>query len=315
MITKKTGLIALLTCVATSGVWAGDLTSYAVGDVLVCFRKGGNDMVVDAGPVATLTNAAVNQRIDITQYTGDQLAEVGTNAVNWSAFTWASDKTLFVTKPRVLVNSQTTPWPDASTPNQTATINRMVTIPPGALDQYNLLVYPVSTATAVVEEDSSGGNPNYPNGVSYHDALAGAYGGNFNGSFAGNPENTTANNFTAAGMVVRSDFYQMTSTSTFGLGKWLGYFEFNTNGAMAYVAYPTATPVIKSISRSGTTTTIKYTAGIYGTYTLRGTNSLTSEALKTSWPAITTLASGDNAIHTMTDTTSDDSRFYVITAQ
>ena len=84
----------------------------------------------------------------------------------------------------------------------------MGTIPPGALDELKLLVYPVSTKTAVVEEDSSAGNPNYTDGVSYHDALAGAYGGKFDGTFAGNPENTTLNNFTTSGKVVRSDFYQ-----------------------------------------------------------------------------------------------------------
>jgi hypothetical protein len=84
---------------------------------------------------------------------------------------------------------------------------------------------------------------------------------------------------------------------------------------MTYVAYPTATPVIKSISRSGNATTLRYTAGIYGTYTLRGTNSLTSGMAPTSWPAITTLPSGDNAIHIQADTTTDDARFYTITAQ
>ena len=74
MLNKKVGLIALLTSVAASGVWAGTITNYAVGDVLVCFRKGGNDMVVDAGPLSTFTNATANQRITITQYTGTQLA-------------------------------------------------------------------------------------------------------------------------------------------------------------------------------------------------------------------------------------------------
>ena len=75
----------------------------------------------------------------------------------------------------------------------------MATIPPGALDELNLNIYPVSTATAVVEEDSSAGNPNYTDGASYHDALAGAYGGQFDGKFVGNPENTTLNNFTTSG--------------------------------------------------------------------------------------------------------------------
>ena len=226
MLNKKVGLIALLTSVAASGVWAGTITNYAVGDVLVCFRKGGNDMVVDAGQISTFTSAAPNQRIPITQYTGTQLAQVGTNGVSWSAFTWLSDNTLFVTRPRTSLNSQTTPWPCASSPVQSGTVGRMATIPPGALDELNLLVYPVSTPTAVVEEDNSDGNPNYTDGVSYDDALTGAYGGDFNGTFAGNPENTTLANFTTSGSVVRSDFYQMTPTSGHASGTWLGYFEF-----------------------------------------------------------------------------------------
>ena len=315
MLNKKIGLIALLTSVAASGVWAGTLTNYAVGDVLVCFRKGGNDMVVDAGQLSSLTNGTPNQRIPITQYTGAQLAQVGTNGVSWSAFTWLNDNTLFVTKARTSLNDQTTPWQARSSSAQYGTVARMASIPPGALDQLNLLVYPVSTKTAVVEEDSSAGNPNYTDGASYHDALSGSYGGFFDGTFVGNPENTTLNTFTTSGKVVRSDFYQMTPTSDYALGKWLGYFELSTNGAMTYVAYPSTTPVIASINRSGTTTTITYTTGLYGTYTLRGTNSLTSGTAMTNWPAIATLTSGDTATHTVTDTTTDDIRFYTITAQ
>jgi hypothetical protein len=314
MLNKKVGLVALLTSVAASGVWAGTLTNYAVGDVLICFRKE-NDMVVDAGQISTLTNATPNQRIPITGYTGTQLGDVGTNGVSWSAFTWLSDNTLFVTKARTSVSYQTAPWQAKSSSAQHLTVGRMASIPPGALDELNLLVYPDSTSTAVIEEDSSAGNPNYVNGVSYHDALAGAYGGQFNGTFVGNPENTTLNTFTISGKVVRSDFYQMTPTGGYALGKWLGYFELSTNGAMTYVAYPSTTPVIVSINRSGSTTTITYTTGLYGTYTLRGTNSLTSGTAMTDWPAITTLTSGDTAAHTITDTTTDNIRFYTITAQ
>ena len=176
MLNKKLGLIALLAGVAVSDIMAGNFNSYAVGDVLVCFRKGGNDMVVDAGAISTLTNTTPNQRIAITQYTGDQLAAVGTNGVSWSAFTWSGDNTLFVTRPRISPDTQTAPWPATFSSIQGGTVARMATIPPGALDQLTLLVYPVSTATAVVEEDSSSGNPNYTDGVSYHDALFGADG-------------------------------------------------------------------------------------------------------------------------------------------
>jgi hypothetical protein len=316
MLNKKVGLIALLTSVAASGVWAGTLTNYAVGDVLVCFRKGGNDMVVDAGPFSALTNAAANQRIPITQYTGTQLAAVGTNGVSWSAFTWLSDNTLFVTRARTSLNVQTTPWTAQRSSVQAGTVARMVTIPPGALDQLTLHIYPVSTPTAVVEQDNSADNANYPDGTSYGDALNGAFGGNFDGAFAGNPENTTLNNFTTSGQVIRSDFYQLTPTTAYGQqGKWLGYFELSTNGTTTYVAYPSTTPVIASMTRSGNLTTITYTTGLYGTYTLRGINNLTSGTAMASWPAIATLTSGDTATHTITDTTTDNVRFYTITAQ
>ncbi len=316
MLNKKVGLVALLTSVAASGVWAGTLTNYAVGDILLCFRKGGNDMVVDAGQsLSTLTNATPNQRISITGYTGTQLSNVGTNGVSWSAFTWLSDNTLFVSEARTSLGQPAAPWQAKSSSAQSATVTRMVTIPPGALDELKLLIYSDSTPTAVIEEDSSAGNANYTDGASYHDALAGAYGGQFNGTFVGNPENTTPNNFTTSGKVVRSDFYQLTPTGGYALGKWLGYFELSTNGAMTYVAYPSTTPVIASINHLGASTTIQYTAGLYGTYTLRGTNSLTSGTAMTNWPALTILTSGDTATHTVTDTTTDDVRFYTITAQ
>ena len=315
MITKKTRLIALLACVAAGELQAGTLTNYAVGDVLVCFRKGGNDMVVDAGPITTLTNAAVNQKIPITQYTGDQLASVGTNGVSWSAFAWAADNTLFVTRARTSLDSQTVAWPSKGSSVQAGTVLRMATVPVGALDQYTAMVYPATTAAAVIEEDDSSGNPNYPNGASYHDALAGAYGGQFNGTFVGNPENTTLGSFTTGGQVVRSDFYRMSPASGNPPGKWLGYFELNTNGAMTYVAYPTTTPVISSISRSGNTSAISYKTGLYGTYTLRGTNDLGTGAAPNAWPAIGTLTSGDTAAHVYNDNTADNARFYIITAQ
>jgi hypothetical protein len=43
----------------------------------------------------------------------------------------------------------------------------------------------------------------------------------------------------------------------------------------------------------------QYTTGLYGTYTLRATNSLTSGTAMANWPAIATLSSGDTATHTV----------------
>jgi hypothetical protein len=324
MLNKKTGLIALLVAFAVGDLMAGDfstLTSYNAGDVLVCFRKPGTiDMVVDAGPITTYTSATPNQRIPITQYTGTQLADVGTNSINWSAFTWLSDNMLFVTeaRPSSDLNDPTTPWQAQSSGTQAGTVARMQSIPPGANSEFvngpgGTPIYAESIATAVVEEDDYSENPNYNHGVPYSTALLGQYGGAFDGKFVGNPENTTASKFITSGKVSRSDFYRMTPTSGYEPGTWLGYFELSTNGAMTYVAYPSAIPVINSVSRSGNINTINYTSGLYGTYTLRGTNKLTAPV--STWPAITTLTSGDTNPHTTTDTTTDNVRFYSITAQ
>ncbi len=97
--------MALLAGCAAGNIVAGDFNNYAVGDVLVCFRNGGaNDLLVDAGPVSTLVNASPNQVISIGQYTTAQIdAAFGSvNGIDWSAFTWLGDNTLFATQaPRI----------------------------------------------------------------------------------------------------------------------------------------------------------------------------------------------------------------------
>ena len=269
MLNKKTGLIALLASVAASGVWAGTLANYAAGDVLLCFRKS-QDMVVDIGQISTLTNLSANQRYSISTSPGAQLAQMGgTNAVNWSAFSWAGDGTLYVTRARTSLNAQSAAWQAKSSASQLGTAGRMGTIPAGALDELNLLIYSTTPARR-----GGGGQRQWQSQLHRRRQLSRCmivpYGGNFNGTFVGNPENTTPNNFVTAGNVVRSDFYRLSPTAGVAFGTLLGYFELNTNGAMTYVAYPSATPrVIDSVSRTGNQTTITYTTGLYGTYKLR----------------------------------------------
>ena len=95
--------------------------------------------------------------------------------------------------------------------------------------------------------------------------------------------------------------------------KYLGYFELNTNGAMSYVAYPTAVPLLTKISRSGNVNTLTYKTGIYGAYTLLGTNNLGAAA--STWPVISTLSTGDNSTHTYPDTQNTNVMFYIIQGQ
>lgn len=326
MMNKKTGLIAVLASIAAGGAMANTLTNYTSGDVLVCFRNGGNDMVVDAGPINTFLAATRNQVIPISQFTGNQLAVIGTNGTTWSAFSWLSDNTLFITKPRATPNTPTLPWLAKSSGIQHNTALRMATIPPGASDCFSGPVYPQSTPQAVLEPDSSStppGNSDYLTGVSYHDAISGAYGSDFNGTFQGNPENTTTNDvsdptqsFTGAGQVQRSDFYQLTPTTAGAVnGTFLGYFELNTNGALNFVVNPLPIPVINSFAYSNGVATVIYTTGVSGTFTLRATNNLNSGVPAVQWPAVSVLSSGDTLEHTIQVDDTNAYDFYIITAQ
>jgi hypothetical protein len=322
MTNKKIGLATLIVVIAASATWAGDFSgqySFTSGDVMLCFRKNGgaNDLVVDVGSVTNYINLAANQRYVITNYTGVQLGYVGTNAASWSAFTYLDDNTIFMSKARSSLNTQTSPWVAQTAAAQGLLYNNISTIPPGAYDNRNYK--PQNTIRAVVEVDSSEANlSSYPDGQSYHSTIDPGSAGDFTfgGTFAGNPEITTAANFTTAGAVVRSDFYQIPPSDSGGAVQFLGYFEFSTNGVMTYVAYPSSgtitAPTIISITRTGTTNTITFTTGPTGTYTLLGTNILT--APKATWPPISSVA-GNNAQQSLTDVNTNGTGFYMISAQ
>lgn len=316
MLNKKIGLLALFAGFAASEVMAGTLTNYTTGDILLCFRNGGaNDLVINAGSVSNLTSALPNQRISLGQYIAGQITAAfgGTDGLDWSAFTWLGDNTLFVTQARSDLNTQTSPYSQSSSAFQHNTVLRMATIPPGA--NFNLAYNGLNTPTAVIEPDSVS---TYHTGSSYANAWLGSAGGGFNGTFStsiGNPEISTPGDFDSAGTVVRSDFYKMTPANSYSFGTFLGYFEFAPNGSMSYVAYPSAVPVINSISRSNNASVINYSTGQYGTYTLRGTNSLSPGVAATNWPAISTLSSGATTSGTYMDNDSSPAKFYIITAQ
>jgi hypothetical protein len=317
---KKLGLIAILASVAAGNIFA-DVTNYAVGDVLLSFRKtsGANDLVVDAGPISTFTNATLNQRIPITQFTGTQLGAAlnTTNGVVWSAFAYFDDTvspnwTIYMTRPRAYVNQniQTTPWAAGSSGGQSSLVNlALSTVAPGANANYGAgLNNPSSSSTAVIEPDSSSG---YTIGQSYHTAVDPSNGGddNWGNTFSGSPENLTTN----LASVSRSDFYWIPATGS-GSVVYLGYFELSNNAAMVFVGKPTAVPLLKTFSRTNGVATLTYKTGIYGTYSLLGTNKL-SRSFST-WPVVgAALSTGDNLTHSVQDTDSVSNKFYILQGQ
>jgi hypothetical protein len=294
---NKVGLIALFVGCAASELFAGTLTNYVTGDVLVCFRKSGsaNDLVVDAGPFATYTNTTVNQRIPVNQYAGNQLGTVGTNSVTFSAFTALDDGTLFMTRHRVALYSKTSAWTQYPQDSQLLLQGDMGSIVSGAakvFSTWNVL----STPAAVIEpDDVSNSNPNYGTGggQSYYGTLGTS--GNFNGDFQGNVEITAPANFTTAGAVIRSDFYMIPPSDTSAAGvAFLGYFELNTNGVMTFVANPTPPTVTTVAAGLITKTNAQLNCTVnpnadsttlffqYGLTTSYGSNSVTSSIGTTS---------------------------------
>ena len=119
---------------------------------------------------------------------------------------------------------------------------------------------------------------------------------------------------------MRADLYWMlpyNSNISHPPSTYLGYFELNTNGVLTYTAGPSSStpvaPTIVSVTRVGTTTTVYFTTGPSGSYSLLGTNNLT--APEVTWPVIGSPVTGNSQTNSISDVTTDSSRFYLIRAQ
>ena len=133
--------------------------------------------------------------------------------------------------------------------------------------------------------------------------------------FQGDPEFDNLSSFVIDNLVARSDLYKISADGS--TVTWLGYLELNpSTSLMTFVHAPDTTPVITKITRAGGVTTILYTTGVNGTYTLLATNSAGLTAPKSTWPVVATLTSGDLLTHTNTDTdTTSTNKFYIISGQ
>jgi hypothetical protein len=294
---------------------------YANGDVLICFRSapfGSTDLIVDAGPISYFTNLAANTTVNITAYTGTQLAQVGTNDLAWSAWAYFDNtaspaelqNTIYLTNPRSDLNTQTTPYTCRTSSSQNLTISKLGAISAGAVNNANYSG--LNTSTAVLESESYNLNNS---AVSYYIGLGSTL--DFGKTFQAQPDQYTPSDFTTGGVPVRADLYWLEPATGKPDAKFLGYFQLSTNGLMTYTAYPSATvatPVILSFTRIGSTSTVTFTTGSIGTYTLRGTNSTGLLTSRTNWPAISSV-SGNGSSRSLMDITTGSRKFYSITAQ
>jgi hypothetical protein len=296
--------------------------NYNAGDVLVCFRKTSGatyDLVVNAGPVSTFTNLTAGSKLVLNpgKYTSAQLGVVGgTNNLSWTVFAYydasapaASRYTVFMSDPWPDAVTQPDPWARASSSAQSVLIGWLSSAAFAATNYINTTNASSATASLVPESISISPYNSYKNAVSPPNS-------DFHGTFQNDPEQSTGPTFSTGGTPVRADFYQLIPYAGFPApnGVYWGYFEFSTTGVMTYTAGlpPVTPPTIVSITRNSSTTTVAFTTGSTGTYTLRGTNDLT--AAKATWPVINSIG-GNGGQQSLSDVTADGSKFYIISAQ
>ena len=339
-------VILLLTVCAGAGVAQAQIFNYnpggygTAGDVLVCFRYvnpstaalGNYELVVDCGSIAAFTNLTVGQKIAITNYYNPSLLSyVGTNNIYWSAlacYSSADGKSdaVWLARPRSNPDLQSAPWLCKNTSTENIAGGQIDTIGNDAVDISFINNTPAQSATYLVEHQNSSSSDfySYSTLMGVNQDLAGTFWGDSSANKV--IEQSTPSNFTTAGQPVRADFYQLLSTNMIAnptnnqAGKYLGYFEFAANGVMTYTAGPS--PAVLSAPRiwfthSGTTNTVYFTTVGGGTfnYTLRGTNSAGLSSAKTNWPAIGSSIVGNGLTNSIAEITTNNPRFYVITAQ
>jgi len=289
---------------------------YTNQDVIIGFRGGSFELVVDAGSVSNLLSVPLGNTIVITSVTAGQLAAAGgANGIKWSASACIQSEgnpsyplqTLWVSRPRLNYDNQTAPWKRFSDLSQGSTSSHIDGIGDSA-HQYGLGVPTDANNTA--------------SGIVIPAATTAPYeknigNGNFALAFQGNVEASTSGTFTTDGQAVRSDFYQIIPDDGNGVlpGTYLGYFTFNTNGVMTYTAGPSplAPPIITSVTRSGTDTTVSFTTQSAVQYSLSFTNSTGLSSPVATWPN-TGNVTGNGSIKSLTHTASDANLFYKVKA-
>jgi hypothetical protein len=313
----------LLCCVAIATIrqlHAG--FQYNNRDLILGFRQttGSSDLVVNLGSVTNIYTIAPGVTITITNLATNQLRTTfaNLNRVSWSVTSTSHDsgdtnfplQTLWVTGPRVSPGTQTEPWVRKSSITQGTAGGKIYGIGVNAVDYGSQHpAGPDNTDTGVVISASD---------LDAYRTIVGS--GNLSGTFQGNIESTTPDNFDTGGQLVRSDLYELKPGSGATLntpGTYLGYFEFRPDGTMTFTAAGGSTPVpprpdIISVLRNGITNTIAFTTTNNATYRLLYTNSAGLTAPIANWPAAGTPISGTGTTLTVEDASSDLDRFYLI---
>ena len=309
---------------STTLVMAGELAAapfaYTGRDLLLGFRQPDSvsEMVVNLGHASNYFKATPGSLITIKQFTPTQLQTAFStlNGLLWSVSGTTRlgdggdpsipDTTLWMTRARTAVATQSAPWLRKSTFSQGGAANKVneLGVNTTLLSDSTPANPILNTVTAVIE----------PTGESRSYGLVIGSQGNFLGNFQGNVENNTGSTFNAP---VRSDLYELRPGTGNLPGLYLGYFELRPDGTMAFQAAGGSTPFhtrIESISRVGTTNTISFTTtnDAAVTYRLVFTNNTGLTSHLTNWPAGAATVTGNGQVRSLQDYTAVSDRFYSV---
>lgn len=307
--------------------------TYTNRDLMLCFRKTGqdgtgttspNDLEINIGQASIYYGATPGAVIPVTAYNAAQIGIFDSlDDLSWSVggCVPVGDtgdasiplKTLWATAPRITSpTTPATPWVRNSATFQGFTSAKMNTIlAQAAFYSGTVPANSVSNAAKVVI---------VPVGSDHEYGYTMGQEGNYGGAFQGDVENTTSPTFTTDGVPARSDFYALLpdTTGTQPAGTYLGYFEFEPNGTMNFVAAggastPPPAPTLTVTSVNGTQT-ISFATVANATYTLHYTNADGLTSPIHTWPTVGTNISGNGSVESFTQTATDSERFYSVSA-
>jgi len=308
----------------TGSAYAG--FQYNPQDLLIGLRRGSIDseLVVNAGSVSNYLAVPLGSTITVSNVASGQLTAAFANLNNLyfsaAAVVRTSGnpayplQTIWVTSPRSAggnnaPNTPTPPWLRDSQFGQGVTGGKVEGIGNNAVSYANGQPTGANNSSTGVLIPSG-------NTFAYSTLMGTA--GNYQGAFQGNVEVKTTATFTTDGLPARADFYQLIPGG--GSGTYLGFFEFRTNGVMTYTAGPAPVlvpprPTITSIDRSDTTTTVSFTTSPGAQYSLIYAGNAGLSTPQSAWPVVAgSQMAGDGTEQSATDDTTDDQRFYSISA-
>ncbi len=291
-------------------------------DLILTFREAGAPDVleVDIGQASIYYGAAAGSSIPITAYdpSSQLLNYFNVDGLSWSVggcVPNAGDsgdsskppRTLWLSDPRGNPSTKAQPWTSESSSTQGGTDSHVVAVLANAQTWANAAAPDsvTNTTTALVIPAGSG------------DTASGSLGalGNYLGTFQGDVENTTPQDFDSAGSPSRSDLYELQPGS--GSGTYLGYFELGTDGSMTFhapslvVTYPA--PTLSVLPDGLGNVLVKFQSTLGGTYTLHSVSADGLAAPIATWPTVGSAIVGDGNIDSFTQPISGTGAVYSVT--